>query len=179
MEANDLGKLKLDGSSRMVTITCRLDTPFLGDIHDRKMLKFDTIKSGDELWLRINTAQWRWALKEAMDSIGILGESSVDFIRLPFKVKAPTVRLYSLRSSGKDNRPPSTHESFQAGTVLTFNVFLLSELENCSTMQAAFKQRPPTKDEVVECFKIIGECIGLSPWGSKTGYGRFSVESSE
>lgn len=170
--------IKAKSTSRKITITCRLDTPFLGDLHSRdRILRFDTSTDSDgTVWLHTNMAQWRWALKEAMDSMGILAESNIDYVRLPVKIKAPTVRLYSRRRSSRDGKAPDTHQCFQAGTVITFSVFLLTNLEESGGCSELFNQRPPTEEELVECFKVIGECIGLSPWGSKTGFGRFTVE---
>lgn len=177
---NDAAKITVGNSSKKLLLSCRLDTPFLGNIHSRdKIMRFDIVKSGTDNWLRTNMPQWRWALREAMDSIGILAESNVDYVRLPIKVKAPSIRYYSLRGSAKDNGKSSTYECFQAGTVLTFPVFILSQLEGDDGMQGLFKQRPPTEQEVMECFSTIGECIGLSPWGSKSGYGRFTIETGE
>jgi hypothetical protein len=55
----------------------------------------------------------------------------------------------------------------------------LAELEQRNFNGIQINSRPPTKEEVKECFTIIGESIGLSPWGSKFGYGRFIVEEVE
>lgn len=170
-------KLEAVSTSKKITLPCRLETPFLGSLHGRDhIMRFDTVKINDDMYIKVNTAQWRWAMKEALDSMGILAETGIDYVRLPIKLKAPSIRYYSLRGSSKEGGRNTVHECFQAGTVLTIPVFVLSVLEGSDGMAGLFNQRPPTEKEVVECFSIIGECIGLSPWGSKSGFGRFSVE---
>ena len=57
--------------------------------------KFDTATYKDELYFLPNNAQWRWALKEAMDAIGVLAESNIDFVRLPSRILAPKIHLYT------------------------------------------------------------------------------------
>lgn len=174
------GKIKAASASKKIVLSCRLDTPFLGNLHGRDhIMRFDTVKDGEDTFLKVNMAQWRWAVREALDSMGILADTNVDYIRMPIKLKAPTIRYYSLRGSSKEGGRNSVHESFQAGTVLTVPLFLLSALEGSDGMAGLFNQRPPTEEEAVECFKTIGECIGLSPWGSKSGFGRFSLETGK
>jgi hypothetical protein len=37
--------------------------------------------------------------------------------------------------------------------------------------------RSPTNEEIIKMLNFIGDMIGLSPWGSHFGYGKFHVVS--
>ena len=131
---------------------------------------------GNTVYWLPKVTQWRWALKEAFNSMGLLTQTSVDFVRLPTRIVCPSTYMYSRAYGGRDVDKKEMFESFRSGTVLTFNVFILSSLEQ-SNIMINFPQRPPTVEETVKAFSIIGEDIGLSPWGSKFDYGRFTVVS--
>lgn len=115
-------------------------------------------------------------MQEAFDSMGLIPAVDIDYLRLPAEIVAPTIRTYKRTW---ESRSEESFECFQAGTVITFPVFILAELEQRNFNGIQLNSRPPTKEEVKECFTIIGESIGLSPWGSKFGYGRFIVEEVE
>lgn len=131
-----------------------------------------------------NLLQWRWALKEALEAKGLSSDSVIDFIRLPNQIKCPSIHLY--QRNWKDSKNPGVqqHELFEAfnvGSEITIPILIVSELEDKDETQPKnafaemFKTKPPTKQDVIDCFEIIGANIGLSPWGSKFGYGRFVV----
>lgn len=140
------------------------------------MRVFDVNVIGDKKYFKIDTPQWRWAIQEAFNSMDLIPEVDVDYIRLPIEIPAPTIRTYK---RNWESRNEESFECFQAGTVITFPVFILSELEQKNFNGIRMSSRPPTKEEVKQCFSIIGESIGLSPWGSKFGYGRFAIEEVE
>lgn len=131
-----------------------------------------------------NILQWRWAIKEALEAKGLPAEEMIDFIRLPNQIKCPTIHLY--QRNWKDSKKPGVQqhemfEAFNAGAELTIPILIVSDLEDKNETQPKnvfeemFKTKPPTKQQVIECFELIGSNIGLSPWGSKFGYGRFVV----
>lgn len=107
-----------------------------------------------------------------MDAIGILDKSDVDYVRLPTRIVMPKTHLYVRVLDRQNPDKRNTFESIQAGTVVSFPILILGQLESQNKLDL-FKSRPPTVEEVKQCFSIIGEDIGLSPWGSKFGYGRF------
>lgn len=130
-----------------------------------------------------NLLQWRWAIKEALEAKGF-SEQVIDFIRLPSQIKCPTIHLY--QRNWKDTKNPGVqqHEMFEAfnvGAEITIPILIISNLEEGSeapiknAFEEAFKPKPPTENDIIECFELIGSNIGLSPWGSKFGYGRFIV----
>lgn len=131
-----------------------------------------------------NLLQWRWAIKEALEAKGFAAESVIDFIRLPNQIQCPSVHLY--QRNWKDSKNPGVQqhemfEAFAAGAEITIPILIVSELEDNvesqskNIFEATFKTKAPTKKDIIECFELIGSNIGLSPWGSKFGYGRFIV----
>lgn len=163
----------MESQTKRVILRCKLLSPFLGDQRSPSGVKRlnSTSQAGVDYFLPSN-AQWRWALKEAMDALGILNETGVDYVRLPSRIPMPKVHLYTRVFDRQNPDKRNTHECFQAGTVLSFPVLILGSLEQTSGMEV-FRDRPPTESEIKDCFSLIGEDIGLSPWGSKFGYGRF------
>lgn len=159
---------------------CKLLKPFLASRrYEKGIRKFDVREVNGKKYFQVDIAQWRWALKEALDSLSLTPEVDVDYVRIPTELLAPTIRPFERVWDKNNPSKREIFESFQAGTLISIPIFILSELEqNTAFNGLRFESRPPTRAEVIECFKIIGSDIGLSPWGSKFGYGRFSVETS-
>lgn len=160
------------GTSYTLPVRIKLLSPFLGDIKTPTGRKLNTKKVGDVVYWKPQISQWRWAMKEALDSFGLQLETSVDFIRFPVDIKAPKISAYQRAFHVQDSRKNEIFESFAAGTVISFQLFVLGSLEGQSSM-IQIPLRPPTKEEVIACLKLVGSNIGLSPWGSKYDYGRF------
>lgn len=59
------------------------------------------------------------------------------------------------------------------GTVLTFKLLVPGDPEPGTQSRG----RTPTELELTRIFETIGEMLGISPWGSRFGYGRFKVVS--
>lgn len=163
----------MESQTKRVILRCKLLSPFLGDQRSSSGVKrLNSITQGGTDYFLPSNAQWRWALKESMDALGILNQTGVDYVRLPTRIIMPKVHLYTRVFDRQNPDKRDTHECFQAGTVFSFPVLILGSLEQTSGIEV-FKDRPPTEDEIRSCFALIGEDIGLSPWGSKFGYGRF------
>ena len=161
------------GTSYTLQVRIKLLSPFLGDIKTPTGRKLNTKKVGDVVYWKPQISQWRWAMKEALDSFGLQLETSVDFIRFPVNIKAPKISAYQRAFHVQDGRKNEIFESFAAGAVISFQLFVLSSLEGQNNSMIQLTQRPPTKEEVINCLKLVGANIGLSPWGSKYDYGRF------
>lgn len=167
----------MPSNSHRLSLRCRITKPFLGARRQKDGIRaFDTGKEGDTTYFYPDIAQWRWALKESMDSLGLLPAVDVDFVRLPTKIQSPTIRIYTRVWDNKNPDKREMFQSFQAGTVITVPLFILNELEPTGFNGMPSIQRPPTEEELTECFRVIGSELGLSPWGSKFGYGRFIIE---
>lgn len=162
-------------ATKTVTLKLRITRPWLAERKLKDIRKFDVDTVGDKLFMSLDLVRWRWAIKEALDGIGVLGETDIDYIGLPASIPAPSFRLYKRIWDPKD---PGKQELFQcipSGTVLTIPLVIFSSLPD-NPMAAYLGLRPPTEEEIRKCFSVIGESIGLSPFGSRFGYGRFILE---
>lgn len=123
--------------------------------------------------LKIDLAQWYWALGQASEAMGY---SNIDQFSVRFEdsMVAPSLELYVRRWDNR--REQEMFESISKGTVLTLHPMLLSSQE---PSQGVGKRRPPTTDELGRMMQCVGDMLGLSPWGSKFGYGRFRVDTIE
>lgn len=110
-----------------------------------------------------------------MESLALPDDVDMDFIRFPNRINMPTVRLYERVWCPKDPAKRETFECFPKGTIISFQIFLLRERENSWENKIQIPGRAPTKEELTTCFATIGAHIGLSPWGSDKGYGRFEM----
>ena len=163
-------------SSKSVQLRLRVTKPWLGARRNKNVRRFDIDKIGGKDHLVLDLVMWRWALREAMDAEGLLAESDVDYVSMPTHVPAPKIRLYQRVWDPKNPSGREMFESIQAGTVLTIPIVILSSLPSSGPFEDALNLRPPTEEEVKRCFSVIGTSIGLSPFGSRFGYGRFIVE---
>jgi hypothetical protein len=154
-------------------LTCqiRLRTPVLGDRRTREQTRLFS-KDGHNNWL-ISIPQWRWAFSEAISDMK-LTNINPDYIRFESAIRLPKIEMYERRWSDNKNKQSSEiFESIRKNTKLTFRIIVTSELEPGTYSRK--DTQPPTIPEIELILKYIGEMLGLSPWGSKFGYGRFTV----
>lgn len=81
--------------------------------------------------------------------------------------RSPSIFLYERRfrdSEGKQR--VDMFEAFRKGTVITMDLWLRDDLPCC-----------PTVAQIQEVLEFVGLYQGLSPFGSKFGFGQFSVEN--
>lgn len=158
-----------------LNITIKLQKAILGARRSTKFRILDTvIKDGVLMW-EIDQLQWRWAMNEALAAMGIADQTTADFIRLPLYIQCPKVNYYERAYRSEGERKKEVFESFRGGSIFTIPVTILRNKEN----EHDAGIRPPTKEEALKMFSIIGEDVGISPWGSKFGYGRFYVTRCE
>lgn len=165
--------------SQRIELRIKVTSQFLGNKMDtaRHVMRFDTKYKGKELWWKPDLEQWRWAMVEALDSLSdsnqLMSDVDVDFVSFSTLIKAPTIRRFTRSQTSRNPLRNQEFESFGVGTVLTIPVFLLGCMEKDRLGRA--QVRPPTPEELRKCFEIIGQNLGLSPWGNIYGYGRFDV----
>lgn len=142
-----------------------------------RIRRFERDTTFDPPKIRVDLAQWYWALGQAQEALGL---SRIDQFAVRFEDAfiAPRLQLYVRRWSDTrhNKQEQEMFESIGKGTVLTFNPILLSTQE---PSQSAGKLRAPTLSEMKDIMGCVGHMLGLSPWGSKFGYGRFTVETLE
>lgn len=157
-----------------IEITIRLLKAILGARRNQSCRVLDTVLKNGEIMWEVNQTQWRWVLSEALAALPFSNETSVDYIRLPIYIKCPNVQLYERKFRDKTGeRQTELFESFPGGSRITVPVFVLGSLDADSASGGGL--RPPTTEEVLAIFEEAGENIGISPWGSKFGYGRFNI----
>jgi hypothetical protein len=122
--------------------------------------------------MEIPIPQWQWALSEATDAL-CRNDLLVDNVRFT-SMKMPTVVLFNRRWKDNGKNREELFEAFREGTVLTVP-FYVPSAPDVDLPAVDKNKRPPDNPEMNLLFSFIGEVLGLSPWGSKFGYGRFNV----
>lgn len=149
------------------TLKLQLLNPMLGNIPTQSgVRKFKRLNSGA---VAFDSALWSWACTNAIRQLKL--DISEDAIR-PERgwCRTPRVVLYR-RNWTKDGVPQTdSFESFPEKTEIHVKMFLAQSGHGTLI-------RTPTPAEMVSIAEIVGEYFGLSPWGTKFGYGRFSVLS--
>lgn len=148
----------------------RLTSPWLGQQRtNQHVRRFRREKDGR---LMIDTAQWQWALQEAAEALHI-EDIDIATIRTESGFDAPTLQLFNRRYSHKGKPHEEMFESIRENTILTFNILVTKPLPIVGESNG---QRQPDIDELNKLFGFVGKMIGLSPWGTRFGFGKFTVE---
>lgn len=153
----------------------KLTTPMLGDQTTRDNLrKFDTppVFNGD---IRLSIPRWHWAVSEAAKQAD-LEHVDARRIMLDHRLRRPSMELYNRswfeERRGKSVRCSEMFESIRAGAELTLG-FLITDVADPSG--DVDKLKTPSLGELTVLMQTVGSYIGISPWGSSFGYGRFDV----
>lgn len=155
--------------SMLQQVKIKLTSPLLGDQRTREgVRRFD--KTDDD-FLILSPAHWYWACKEAACSLH-MDNMEPETIKAPDKILIPTLHLYNNRYRSESGRQlQEMFECIKAGTVITFYT-LITGLE---LGQISSGKVPATQDDLLKILTLIGQHIGMSPWGNKFGFGRFNV----
>lgn len=148
-------------------IKIRVKTPILGSRRDHKGIwRFDRNDGGWE----VDQKHWNGLTNNAIRNLEL--ECDRDQIRFPDVILLPRVELYRRvwKERGKNKEIIAYHECIRKGTLITLVAVTLD-------WKWEQRVRPPDKNELAKIFQNIGDFEGLSPFGSKFGYGRFSLES--
>jgi hypothetical protein len=120
---------------------------------------------------------WRWWMASASpDGAAFIGRC----VRQPREIVLPTLHLYerSYLERGKERRSVS-HESIRKGTVLRFTFFVGIEPTDEEAHSIESVVGNLSEDRLLalvkKTFDNLGNLIGISPWGSSKGFGRFDV----
>lgn len=148
-------------------IKIRMTTPLLGQQRDPSGIRRFTRTASQAI--AIDLERWLWAFSEAAKSLHVNVHTSS--LHPAEGIAAPTIVLYNRRwkdrKSGQEVQRQEMFESVRKGTVLTFRLAVTTDSEN----------QKPTAEQVQSLFGYIGEFIGISQWGNRFGYGRFSVDN--
>jgi hypothetical protein len=148
-------------------IKLRVTRRFLGGARPRgRTDKVWRFRKNEAKEIILDLPRWVWAMKE----MNTFPDVDVTCVRLPSTMRSPTLFLFRDKAS-------RMFEAIEPGVVLTFTVFLPKELPPKDTGEQPAKRRPPTPEEFKTILGAVGEHVGLSPWGSEIGLGRFKIES--
>lgn len=151
----------------------KLDSAFLGSQYKDKVMIF--VRDKDHKML-IPTDQWEWAVEEATASLRLSHVATRCFLP-PSPIYLPTTVMYNRNYSRGGNKESCMHEAVKKGAELVLELPISSSVPPRSS--ASQNLVPPEPCEIEQVLKFIGKFLGLSPFGSEKGYGRFSLLSIE
>lgn len=148
-------------------VAIRLTSPLLGEVrHPDQVRRFARTREQD---IRIHSAHWNWAFREAASSLHL--DVDAGLLRAPEGIRCPMVVLYNRHyTTRRNNRAVRENEMFEAvreNTVLSFELVVL---------KPATPANIPSEEQVQQMLSFIGKFVGISQWGNDFGYGRFTVD---
>ncbi len=147
-----------------------VEKPWLGQQKTKeKIRKFRRDKKDR---IAIDAIEWQWALASAAKALDC--NINVETIRTESGFDAPKTCLFNRKYHHNGKPLEEMFESIREGTVLTVHILVMESGEINGQQYKA-----PTKEELRWIFDYVGMFIGLSPWGSRWGFGKFEVEDIE
>lgn len=160
-------------------IRIKLTSPMLGDQHTRdNTRRFDRPASLNG-YIRLDMPRWNWAISEALKTSDLFKDIDPERVMMEHKLRTPKLDLHNRtwlkenKRTGQKTRCREMFESINEGAEITLNV-LVSEDPSPDSKDI---RRAPTVEELEKMFSVMGDLVGISPWGSQFGYGRFSLIS--
>ena len=139
-----------------LNVRLRIVSPFLGDMPPGR----DGVRHFRKLGncIQLDVALWLEQLTLAALRTGFAAD--ISSIKPPERLLMASIHIYRREYS---KVKVDQFESFRKGTILG--------------LQMDVEQRPkaPASDQVHHLMSYVGDHLGLSPWGSKFGFGRFTV----
>lgn len=143
----------------LLNLKLRLVTPMLGT---RKVPKNPArqLERVANNRIAINEALWLDQMRLAAKQLGIPFKD--EFVMLDEGFDTPSTNIYK-RVYKKTN--VEYFEAISKNNVLNIDIILRDDLPGCCSVI-----------ELKNILELVGKFFGLSPWGSKFGYGKFKVE---
>jgi len=151
-------------------IKIKLTSPWLGQQRTRGQVRRFRRDNGNRLL--IDTAQWQWAFQEAADALH-LDKVDVSTIHTESGFDAPSLQLYNRRYTYNGKAHTEMFESIREGAVITFDLLVTTPPPGPSDSSSV---SPPDNVELKSILAFVGKMLGLSPWGTRFGFGKFTVE---
>lgn len=158
---------------KLYMVKIQLESPMLGDQQDNDGVhRFE--RSKKEGWILTDMDRWHYALSEATTTLDLASSLAASQIRVDLEWRAPSLHRYvkTRRDPKTGAARETTFECIRTGTMLTFEVAALESPEPDS-----IGLRGPDAEELTEILRVVGKYVGISPWGSRFGFGRFTVRS--
>lgn len=159
----------------LYTAKLRLTSAMLGDQQTAEGIRRFNREAAFAEQLQTNEELWSWALGEAAEALNLY-EVDMDTIRTAPRYKSPKMVLYTRRWKKNGKSYTEMFEAIKAGTDIYIDFMLLRKAPP-GTKELG--RRAPTAEELKGMLSVIGMMLGISPWGSKFGYGRFKVVGLE
>lgn len=148
--------------SMLLTLKVKLAAPVLGGLKPDHggVRRFERTNG----LLLVRQFRFEESLQLAGRNLGLPNADA--FVRMEHTCQPPTITLYDRRFRQNNILKQEMFEAFRKGSVISFRCMLRDDLEGC-----------PRIEQIRELFSVAGEYVGMSPFGSKFGMGRFNVES--
>lgn len=122
--------------------------------------------------LQIDGEKWEWLLDNARTALH-KPSICIACICSPKSTKLPSISVY--RRNG--NLPSGAKftdmfECAKTGTILALEFAVTTKAKDVPADMTV-----PTEGELAQMMKYIGDHLGISPFGSHRGYGRFEIKS--
>lgn len=152
----------------------RLTSPILGQIQTPEIMKFWRDRTTD--MIELDQAMWVWLWTTALEEVAAKdvyrGAVRMDRFLSPIQ----TV-VYARRFRKGQVQKQCEHEAIRKGAIVTFGASIVtpdpSEPPTTQTL------RRPEPEELAKALERIGNTLGISPFGSQFGYGRFNISTME
>lgn len=143
-----------------------VEKPWLGQQRTTdKIRKFRRDKKGR---IAIDTVQWQWALASAARALDY--SVNVETIRTESGFEPPKLTLYNRKYHYKGKPHEEMFEAIREGTQLNIPILVMESNDVEGQQYTA-----PSKEELLHIFEYVGMFIGLSPWGSRWGFGLYDT----
>jgi len=154
-------------------VKLRITQPWLGSQKTPEQVRrFRKIEGGPKDGeIELDRVLWDWAYKQAVEALHF-DDIDTGTIRAALSTRCPRLVLRQRKFTNQKNKiQEEMFESIPKNYVLTVDIMVTTVPETNKG------KRAPTEGELHTILSFIGEKVGLSPWGSRFGYGTFTVES--
>jgi hypothetical protein len=130
--------------------------------------------------IRLDINYWNWLIDESGKALKVNHIRS-SRVWIDDELKCPSLRLYNRpyvrtnKRTGERIREDQLFEMIDVGTALTFQVMAVES----EGPEEESNQTPIEVEDLKRVFSVIGSNLGISPWGSKFGYGRYKLIDME
>lgn len=167
-------------------ITIRLTSPWLGDvavepgrgrlgslftIHQRPAYAFRLHQKEDNQIL-VDLRHWNWAWREVLGEGSLESPMHYEAVRMDQYMLAPTLRVMRRKFSQAHSQLEAFHHCINGNAILTIGAEIVNPSPAFQTRHPGDIEQP-TIDQLMQALKAIGGNLGVSPYLSDQGYGRF------
>jgi hypothetical protein len=154
------------------TVKLKLKSPVLGIVRSHTN-KYRTLMRTGSNRVVIPQPHWHWGVHEALTTLSLKETVSQDCFRDLIPYEAPSTHAYT-RTVGKRE---DMYEAVRTGVVVTTQLVITELPSEEKDKPIGTRKRPPDLKDIQSVLRFTGAFVGITQWGYKFGYGRFSLES--